>query len=60
MTRGTFSYIKCAECGHTYERMASSVDFVAGRAESRGWDVKEDRDDGRDICPECAEREGDT
>jgi hypothetical protein len=60
MTRHRVSYIKCDECAHTYERPAASIDLTATEAHRNGWSIKEDRDDGRDLCADCAGREGDT
>jgi hypothetical protein len=57
MTRGSLSYIECDVCGHTRERSAASTDLVSSEAARRGWSIKEDRDDGRDVCADCAVRE---
>ena len=60
MTRGTLSYIKCDECDNVREQPAASTDLVATEAERNGWSIREDRDDRRDLCADCADREGDT
>ena len=60
MTRSTWAYLTCDECNHQREQEAVSVDYVASSAARDGWSIREDRDDRRDLCPVCVEREGDT
>ena len=59
MSRSRWTYITCDRCALRREQEAASVDLMATEAERDGWSIREDRDDGRDLCADCADHEGD-